>query len=98
GATAEVLVATDLSFADALAAAPLATRRRAALLLTPASCAPSPTIDAQRDLGWPDVTILGGSAVVSRNAGAGYPCTEVPSGRVVPGLQVTTEVLPGPRV
>lgn len=98
GATAEVLVATDRSFADALAAVPLAARRRATLLLTPAWCAPSATIDAQRDLGWPDVTILGGSAVVSGNAGAGYPCTEVPSGRVVPGLQVTTEVLPGPRV
>lgn len=98
GATAQVLVATDRSFADALAAAPLAARRRATLLLTPVWCAPSATIDAQRDLGWPDVTILGGSAAVSRNAGAGYPCTEVPSGRVVPGLQVTTELLPGPRV
>lgn len=95
---AEVLVATADSFPDALAAAPLAARRGAPILLSAPPCAPQATLDAQRDLQWPDVTIIGGRGIVSPAAGAGVPCSPVRDGLLAPGLLLTTQVLPGPRV
>jgi hypothetical protein len=99
GATApEAVVATGTSFPDALAAAPLVAARRGALLLSEAPCAPTPTVDAMRALGWPDVTIVGGAGVVGDAAGAGVPCSPVADGLLASGLLLTTQVLPGPRI
>jgi putative cell wall-binding protein len=95
---AEVLVATGDSFPDALAAAPLAAKRGAPIVLTALPCAPQATVDIQRDLGWPDVTIIGGPTVVSPAAGAAVPCSPVPDAQLAPGVGLSTQVLPGPRV
>jgi putative cell wall-binding protein len=95
---AEAFVATGDSFPDALAAAPLAAKRGAPILLTAAPCAPQATVDVLRDLGWPDVTIIGGASVVSSASGNAVPCSPVPDGLLAPGLLLTTQVLPGPRI
>lgn len=95
---AEALMATGSTFPDALAAAPLAARRQAPILLAPAPCAPPPTVDALRDLGWPDVTMVGGTGVLYAAAGNATPCSPVPDGLIGPGLLLTTAVLPGPQV
>jgi hypothetical protein len=95
---ADVLVATGDSFADALAAAPLAAKRGAPIVLTAAPCAPQPTIDIMRDLGWPDVTIIGGTTAVSSESANAMPCSPVPDGLLAPGLLLTTQVLPGPQI
>lgn len=95
----EVLVATGLTFADALAAAPLAARRDAPIILTTAPCAPDSSIAAMRAMSWPDVTIVGGTTAVSHGSGAiSQPCSPVPDGQLAPGVTLRTEVLPGPVV
>ena len=95
----EVLVATGLNFADALAAAPLAAQRDAPIVLTTAPCAPDSTIGVMRAMSWPDVTIVGGIAAVSHGAGAvSVPCSPIPDGTLAPGVSMRTEVLPGPVV
>jgi putative cell wall-binding protein len=95
---AEALVATGLGFPDALAAAPLAARRGAPIVLTGPTCAPQPTVDVLEDMSWPDVTVIGGATVVSASSANIVPCSPVPDGLVAPGLRLTTEVLPGPTV
>jgi hypothetical protein len=95
---AEALVATGASFPDALAAAPLAAKRGAPIVLTAQPCAPQPTVDVLRDMAWPDVTVVGGGTVVSSAAANVVPCSSVPDGLVAPGLLLTTQVLPGPTV
>jgi putative cell wall-binding protein len=95
----EVLVATGLTFADALAAAPLAAQREAPIILTTAPCAPDSSIAVMRAMSWPDVTIVGGVAAVSHGAGAiSQPCSPIPDGQLAPGVTLRTEVLPGPVV
>jgi putative cell wall-binding protein len=95
----EVIVATGLTFADALAAAPLAALRVAPIVLTTAPCAPNATVDVMRTMRWPDVTIVGGSAAVSSGSGAvTVPCSPIRDGTLAPGVAMRTEVLPGPIV
>jgi putative cell wall-binding protein len=94
----EALLATGASFPDALAAAPLAAARKAPIVLTAQPCAPQATVDVLSDLSWPDVTVIGGAAVVSSDAANVVPCSPVPDGLIAPGLLLTTQVLPGPRI
>lgn len=58
------LLATGSSFADALAAAPLATSRDAPILLTGATEVPEATSGALDELGVTEVVLLGGEAVI----------------------------------
>jgi putative cell wall-binding protein len=95
---AEALVATGSSFPDALAAAPLAAKRGAPIVLTAQPCSPQPTVDVLRDMAWPDVTVVGGATVVSSAAANLVPCSPVPDGLLAPGLVLTTQVLPGPTI
>ncbi|MCU1487744.1 MAG: hypothetical protein JWN67_4490 [Actinomycetia bacterium] len=95
---AEAVVATGASFPDALAAAPLAAKRGAPIVLTAQPCSPQPTVDVLRDMAWPDVTVVGGATVVSSAAANLVPCSPVPDGLLGPGLLLTTQVLPGPTV
>ncbi|MCU1346688.1 MAG: hypothetical protein JWL70_2954 [Acidimicrobiia bacterium] len=94
----QALLATGNTFADALAAAPLAARLGAPILLTAFSCAPSGTLDALRFLHWPDLTVVGGPLAVSASARAAVPCRTPPDGEVAPGVTMATRLLPGPRV
>lgn len=92
-----VLLAAGLSFPDALAAAPLARSLAAPILLVDRSCAPFPTVERARDAGFPDVTAVGGTAVVSDAALRLEPCTHaVDDGVLAPGITLQTYVLPGP--
>lgn len=91
-------LAVGHGWADALAASAVAGPAGAPVLLTEPGCVPSPTVDALRDLGWPDLVGVGGSGVVSGAALAVLPCTPVGDGEVVPGVTVETRRLPGPRV
>jgi putative cell wall-binding protein len=95
---AEALIATGTSFPDALAAAPLAAKRHAPIVLTAQPCSPQPTVDVLRDMAWPDVTVVGGATVVSSAAANLVPCSPVPDGLLAPGLLLTTQVLPGPQI
>lgn len=65
GGGSSVLVASGVDFPDALAAAPLATARRAPLLLTDPNAVPGETAAALEELGATDVTVVGGPAAVS---------------------------------
>lgn len=94
----EALLATGRSFPDALAAAGLAAVRSAPIVLTDTTCAPQVTVDLLRGLGWPDLTAVGGSASVSPAAAGVVPCVGIPDGLLAPGVTLTTQVLPGPRV
>jgi putative cell wall-binding protein len=94
----EALLATGASFPDALAAAPLAAARKAPIVLTTQPCAPQATVDVLKDLSWPDITVIGGAAVVSSNAANVVPCSPVPDGMIAPGVLLTTQVLSGPRI
>jgi putative cell wall-binding protein len=60
-----VLLATGRSFADALAAAPLAHQREAPILLTEPDEVPEDTLDALGDLGVDEVLLLGGPGAIS---------------------------------
>lgn len=95
---AEALVTTGRTFPDALASAGLAASRRAPILLTDTRCAPNVTVDTLRGLGWPDLTAIGGTASVAPAAASVVPCTGIPDGLLAPGVTLTTQVLPGPRV
>lgn len=94
----EVLVATGRTFPDALASAGLAASRGAPIVLTDTRCAPNVTVDTLRNLGWPDLTVIGGTVSVAPAAAGIVPCTGVPDGLLAPGVTLTTQVLPGPRV
>lgn len=61
------LLATGRSFADALAAAPLAHRREAPILLTEPDEVPEDTLDALGDLGVDEVVLLGGPGAISED-------------------------------
>jgi|GEM_PF-2836148 len=97
-AATQALLATGTNFADALAAAPLAARLGAPILLTAPACAPSGTIDGLRFLRWPNLTVVGGSQAVSSRGLASVPCQKVPDGQIVPGVSAVTRLLAGPRV
>jgi putative cell wall-binding protein len=94
----EALVTTGRTFPDALASAGLAASRGAPILLTDTRCAPNVTVDTLRNLGWPDLTAIGGTASVTPAAAGIVPCTGIPDGLLAPGVTLTTQVLPGPRV
>ena len=92
-----VLLAAGLSFPDALAAAPLARELGAPILLVDRRCAPYPTVERARDAQFPDVTGVGGSAVVADAALRLEPCTHaVDDGELAPGVTLQTYELPGP--
>jgi putative cell wall-binding protein len=91
-------LAVGHGWADALAAAAVAGPARSPLLLTEPDCVPATTVDALRNLGWPDLVAVGGSGVVSPAALAVTPCTPVADGLVAPGVSLTTLRLAGPRI
>lgn len=66
--TDTALLATGRSFADALAAAPLAARRNAPILLTEPAAVPDETLDALEDLDVSEVILLGGPGAISEEA------------------------------
>ncbi len=66
GGVFQVFIASGESFADALSAAPVAASQGASLLLTPPSSLPAATVAELRRLEPQFVTIVGGTAVVSR--------------------------------
>lgn len=94
----EALVATGRTFPDALASAGLAAERKAPILLTDTGCAPNTTVETLRNLGWPDLTVIGGTSSVTPAAASIVPCTGIGDGLLAPGVTLTTQVLPGPRV
>ncbi|HYD10732.1 MAG TPA: cell wall-binding repeat-containing protein, partial [Acidimicrobiales bacterium] len=95
----EVLLAAGMSFPDALAAAPLARALGAPILLVDRRCAPYPTVERVRDADFPDVTAVGGSAVVGDAAVRLEPCSHaVDDGELAPGVELQTYELPGPIV
>jgi putative cell wall-binding protein len=95
---AEILLASGLTFPDALSAAGLAAVRRAPILLSDTSCAPQATVDTLRDWSWPDVTAIGGTATVGPFAASIKPCSPIADGLLAPGVSLATQVLPGPKV
>jgi hypothetical protein len=95
----EILLAAGLSFPDALAAAPLARAKGAPILLVDQRCAPFPTVERARDARFPDVTAVGGSAVLADAAQRLEPCSHaVDDGELAPGVTLQTYRLPGPIV
>lgn len=98
GVRSEVILVTGDSYPDALAAATLARRRGAPVLLATRTCAPQPTVDLLQRRGWPDVTGAGGAGVLSSRALAAVPCTRVPDQQLHPGVGISTAILPGPSV
>ncbi|MBW8827108.1 MAG: cell wall-binding repeat-containing protein [Acidobacteria bacterium] len=97
-ASTQVVLATGLDYPDALAAAPMAAKLRAPLLLTSPSCSPPATVQRLGDAGWPDVTIVGGATAVSRSAGLAAPCVPPTGNDIAPGLRFDMYTLPGPQV
>ncbi len=66
----EVLVASGLNFPDALAAAPIAAKRKMPLLLVQQDLVPPATANAVTGLGIKNVLLLGGVGAVSEKVGA----------------------------
>lgn len=95
---AGALVATGLSFADALAAAPLAVKAGQPVLLAHPRCAPSPTVDLLRSRAWPPLTLVGGPAALADGVARLVPCSPPPDGRHAPGVELQTLFRPGPNV
>jgi putative cell wall-binding protein len=92
-----VLLAAGLSFPDALAAAPLARALDAPILLVDRRCAPYPTVERARDAQFPDITAVGGTAVLTDAAQRLEPCSHaVDDGELAPGITLQTYRLPGP--
>ncbi len=63
----EVLIATGLTYPDALAGAVLAWRKRAALVVSPGWCVPAATISMVQTFGSTTVTLLGGPNSLNTN-------------------------------
>lgn len=89
-------LATGDGFADALAAGPAAARAASPVLLTPQWCAAQPVLDYLRARGWPGVVVVGGELVIGDRAESLWPCTPVPDGPVVPGIEFTHRSFAGP--
>jgi putative cell wall-binding protein len=83
GAT-EVVLASGTEFADALAASPVAAKRKAPLLLTQRDAVPDATVAELRRLKPQKVLIAGGPAAVSAAVefvvGLGWPVTRIAGG------------------
>ena len=94
----QVLVVSGLDFPDALAAGPIASTLGAPLLLTLPSCLPGPSVDLLQADRWPDMTVVGGEAVVWAGAEQAQPCSPVPDGPLGPGVRLDTVVTDGPNV
>ncbi|RIK15602.1 MAG: hypothetical protein DCC50_07580, partial [Acidobacteria bacterium] len=65
GPVAHAVLASGAGFADALAAAPVATKYDSPVLLTRQASTPAPTLEAIIDLRVQDLTIAGGYSAVS---------------------------------
>jgi putative cell wall-binding protein len=96
GGATQILMATGSAFPDALAAAPMARKFGAPVLLT-AGCMPTATVDFQRARSWPAITVVGGTGAVP-DFGLNRPCTPVGDGELAPGLTLNTHVYGGPTV
>lgn len=90
GTPGSVFLATGGGFADALTGGPAAAAAHAPVLLVSPTCIPSPVSTQLQAYGYPPLTLLGGTAVLSAGVAALTSCGPVPDGLLTPGVTLTT--------